>query len=278
MPVRLFLILFLGGFATISMLSCRENTPVQSASKEVVSIVVVADASSSMGDATTTSLADLRCSEVAGIVQQHIPQSKRLDVLVLASGGRATANEPRILVPWLRFAPTFKQFGSTTSKAAQAENFLTSLVERCRKTLVPENSSPIVSAVGRGALSLTSHCAELPQRREACSSRYLVLVSDLRENIDSGTRERLIAVSKALRQGKMLPVHPRVLPTITLEGNLSVCGLSEHVAGKDDLAVSPEAVAIVWRELFNRDVNFEATCPRFPVSSMPDTNLSGGAK
>lgn len=276
--VRWFLVLFLGAFAALSMLSCQESPPAVATPRAVVSLALVVDVSASSGDATKTSVADLRCSEVAGIVQQHLPESKRLDVLVLATGSRATAQEPRILVPWLRFAPTFKQFGQAASKEGLAAMFLTALVERCRRTLIPEKSSPIVSAVGRGALSLTSHCTELTTHREVCFARHLVLVSDLRETVQGGIRERLVAVSKALRLGKPVPGRPGALPTIPLAGNLSVCGLSEHVAGNDDLTASPEAIVMVWRELFDRDVAFEATCPRFSVSPAPDAKTAGGGR
>lgn len=276
--VRLFLVLFLGGFATLSLLSCQEHPSLPSAPREVTSMVLVVDASASSGDALNTSIADLRCSEVAGLAQQRLLHSKRLDVLVLATGSRATANEPRMVVPWLRFAPTFKQFGQADAKSAPAESFLVMLTERCRSTLVAENSSPIVTAIERGALSLASHCAELTHRHEICSSRQLITLSDLRENVRHDLRERLIAVSKALRLGKPLPPLAPALTPISVDGNLSVCGLSEHVAGKDDLAVTPEAVVMVWHELLGPSTVFDPTCPRFTVPEKQSATTAGGGR
>ena len=276
--VRWFLVLFLGGFAALSMFSCQGNAPVTAVPREVATLVLVVDGSASSGDATKTSLAELRCSEMAGVVQRRLPYSKRRDVLVLATGSRRTANEPRIIVPWLRFAPTFKQFGPTSSKEAQAEAFLVALIKQCRGALVEEQSSPIVAAVSRGALNLTSHCTELTTHREVCASRELVVVSDLRETVERQVRERLVMVSKAQRLGKPLPPRGATLPAIALDGNLSVCGLSEHVAGSEDLVVSPEAVVMVWRELLGQSTSFEAACPRWAVPETHDTKNSGGGR
>lgn len=273
MRVRFFLSLLLSVFAFVLLLSCEPKRSAP-APREIASLVLVVDTSASSAKAA---LAELRCLELGGVVHRTLRQSQRLDVLTLATGGVATDGEPRVVVPWLRYAPTSRQFGVSASKEAQAEAFLATLLERCRSTLVVEHSSPIVAATERGALSLTGHCRELALHREVCSSRALVIISDLRETFHAGMRSHLLAVSKALRQGQRVPPRPATIASISVDGNVSVCGLAEHVAGHDDLAVSPDALTLVWRGLFDREVIFEPTCARLEPPSQRAAATNRGA-
>ena len=93
----------------------------------------------------------------------------------------------------------------------------------------------------------------------------MVILSDLRENVHPLVKQRLIAVTRALRLGKSVLPRPVSLPTITLSDGMrvSLCGLGEYVVGHDDLSASPEAVVAVWSELFRGETpTFSAACPR----------------
>lgn len=269
---------FLGALVALA-LSCQPRLPAPTP-REVRSLVIAADVSTSSGDVRAATVSELRCSEVTGSIRQALSLSRQpLDVLVLGTGGKETGSEPRVLLPWLRYQQAVRLFGQTVSKEDQEQIFLKRIGATCRSALEPENSSPILAAISRGALSLSGHCDELAKRRETCSSQQLIILSDLRENVDAGVKQRLVLVSRMLHAGKPLPPRPSTFPRILLPRvATSICGLGEHVQGTDDVRAVPEAVLTVWREILGNEPTFNAACPRDGESSLASTPSIRGSR
>lgn len=258
--------LFYGALGALVLVACQPKLSPRTA-RQISSLVIVADASTSSGDPSAASVKDLRCPEVVGSIRQALSASpRRIDVLVLATGGKETSFEPRVLLPWLRYEPKVRLFGQTPSKQDHEQAFFKTIAERCYATLKEENSSPLVAAISRGTLSLASHCEDITPLREVCSSRQLVVLSDLRENANAGVKQRLLIVSHLLQQGRPIPPRPSTVPLISLTAiSASLCGLGEHVErrqGADAVPVSGEALLVVWREVLGTSPTFSAGCPR----------------
>lgn len=254
-----------------------QSKPVPSVPRQMVSLAIVVDASTSSSVRDGQQIADLRCPEVSAAVEQALmPKGLRqLDVLVVASGGKATSSEGRVVAAWRSFAPTARLFGRQVSRDEQRQAFIHNLEAECRSTLRPEKSSPIFFAIERAVTSLEHHARELSHGSEVRQSQSLIVLSDLRENVHPGIKQRLLAVSDALRRGKPQPPRPETVPVLKHDGiAVAVCGLAEHASGGgDDLTVSPEAITLVWQEILG-EASLDASCRR--PGSLP--SVPGGTR
>ncbi len=261
-------------FALAALLMACGSPKVQPVPRRAVSIAIVADVSTSAGLKHGQTIADLRCSEVAALINEALTTKglSRLDVLVLATGGKETSLEARSLIPWRSFVPQARLFGRNGSPLEQRRAFLQGLETTCRGTLKSETTSPIFFAIERAAESLRQHAKE--ERLSGTVVKRLVVLSDLRENSHQALKARLLAVSNALRKGVPAPKQGATVPLLNMDGiSLSVCGLAQHVGGNaDELAISPRAVTDVWQGVFQGAASFDAACPEEP------TSLSGGMR
>lgn len=268
--------ILLGAFGALALCSCQPKLH-PSEKREVASMVIVLDASTSSSVRDGQQIADLRCPEVSAAVEQALMQKglRQLDVLVMASGGKATSSEGRVVVAWRSFAPTARLFGKQVSRDEQRQAFIHKLETECRSTLRPEKSSPIFFAIERAVTSLEHHAREVSHGSEVHQSQSLIVLSDLRENVHPGIKQRLLAVSDALRCGKPQPPRPETVPVLKRDGvAVAVCGLAEHSSGGgDDLTVSPEAITSVWQEILG-EASLDASCRR--PGSLP--SVPGGAR
>ncbi|MBL9008627.1 MAG: hypothetical protein JNJ46_30475 [Myxococcales bacterium] len=242
--------------------------------RRAMSIAIVADVSTSAGLKPGQTIADLRCSEVVAVTAEALTMKglSRLDVLVLATGGKETSLEARCLIPWRSFVPQARLFGKNRHPHEQRQAFLQGLETSCRGTLKGETTSPIFFATERATESLRQHAKEGRLSGEVV--KRLVVLSDLRENAHQSLKARLLTVSNALRKGVPTPKQGTGVPSLNLDGiSLSVCGLAEHAGGNaDDLAITPRAVTEVWQGVFQGAASFDAACPERPAF------LSGGPR
>ncbi len=242
-------------------------------------LAIVIDASSSAALAKGQTIADVRCPEAIGAVEQALtaPGLRQLDVLVVATGGHSTAYESRSLIPWRTFMPTSRLFGPRLSINAQRLRFIHELNESCRSKLTVENSSPILYAIERALLSLSNYAQEISQSGQVAATRSLVVVSDLRETVHVGIRSRLSTVSEALRHGRPAPPPSPSVPLLKLNGiQVRVCGLAEYTSSgtTDKLMVSPAALSAVWSEVL-AGASFDAACR---IGNQPsEATSTGGA-
>lgn len=257
----------------VLLLACSSPRPAP-VPRLVMSLAIVVDASTSSSVREGQQIADLRCPEVSSAVERALSHKglRQLDVLIVASGGKATSSEGRVVAPWRSFTPTARLFGRRVSPQEQRQAFINNLEAECRSTLHPEKSSPIFFAIERAAESLRQHTPDVARGSEVV--RQLVVLSDLRENVHQGIKARLLAVSSALRKGLPIPKQPSTIPVLKLDGiSLLACGLAEHAGGNaDDLNLSPDAVTVVWQGVFQPTASFDAACPR------PTARLVGGAR
>lgn len=268
----------LGFYLVWTLAACTEPQP-HSIPRRTVAIAIVADVSTSSAIPTDQTIADLRCPQVIAAIQDSLtaPGLRQLDVLVLATGSKATSYEARVIISWRSFSPASRLFGKKISLTDQRQAFLRDLDALCRLNLRPETSSPIFFAIERAALSLSDRGREMPRGQEIQVSRSLVALTDGRETAHAGIRSWLLAVSEALRQGKPIPKHPSTVPILNLEGvTVSLCGLAEHTytGSRDDLAVSPAALPITWRSILGNTTAFDAACPS---TALPLSSTTGGA-
>lgn len=269
----------LGLYFVGAVAACTEPQP-QPVPRRTVAIAIVADVSASSAIPTGQTIADLRCPQVIATIQDALtaPGLRQLDVLILATGSKATSYEARVIIPWRSFAPASRLFGKRVSLTDQRQAFLRDLDALCRLNLRPETSSPIFFSIERAALSLSDRGRELPRGPEIQVSRSLVTLTDGRENAHPGIRSSLLAVSEALRQGKSIPKRPPTVPILNLDGvTVRLCGLAEHThtGSRDDLAVSPAALPITWRSILGDATAFDAACPS---TALPLSSTKGGAR
>ncbi len=260
--------------ALAGLLTACGSPKLEPAPRRALSIAVVADASTSADVKPGQTIADLRCSQVTAIVGAALttPGLSRLELLLMATGGRGTSNEGRVIIPWRSFVPQAHLFAKNKSPDQQRQSFLQGIEGSCRATLKSENTSPIFFAVERAAESLRQHTAAQPRNGE--TAKRLFLLSDLRENVHHGLKSRLLAVSNAHRKGVSVPAATGSVPTLKLDGvALLACGRSGHAGGSaDDLAISPRAVTEVWQSVFQGAASFDAACPE------PSEHFGGGAR
>ena len=268
--------ILLGAFGALALCSCQPKLH-PSEKREVASMVIVLDASTSSSVRDGQQIADLRCPEVSAAVEQALSQKglRQLDVLIVASGGKATSSEGRVVAPWRSFTPTARLFGRQVSPQEQRQAFIKNLEAECRSTLHPEKSSPIFFAIERAVTSLEHHARGFSRGSELRHVQSLIVLSDLRENVHPGIKQRLLSVSDALRRGKPQPSRPDTVPVLKHDGiAVAVCGLAEHASGGgDDLTVSPDAITLVWQDILG-NASLDASCRR--PASLP--SVPGGAR
>ena len=246
-----------------------------SAQKLTAVLVIVIDASASAATAKGQTIAELRCPEATAAIEQALtaPGLRQLDVLMLASGSQQTAYEPRVITPWRSFAPTARLFGKKLGVAEQRAHFLRELGTACRSSLQAQASSPVYFALVRALQSLSDHARDLSTGTEMPVAQSLVALTDLRENVHNGIRLRLREVSDALGRGKPYPKPSPLLPSLKQSGvRIHICGLSEftQAAKSDAVAVSPTAIALVWKEVLE-EASFDAACAS---KSMPQVTAT----
>lgn len=246
---------------------------------EIAELIILLDSSTVTGTkrkldqvSAKREIAELRCPEAAHGVYQILSRSgvDHLSVAVLQTGeSKDTGGEPIPLIPWAEFSFTEHVFGKKVSREEEVTRFLADLDKRCRDTIRPTASSPILLGFQRLHETLEAHAEDLRRQGKLVSSQSLLVASDLRERTDLVLRTRIQELAKALSQGKALPPRPAQLPPLELgKVSVQICGLSSYEADAEDTPYSGQATSIAWRELFNGTAPpFGAVCPRYQAPS-----------
>ncbi len=197
-------------------------------------------------DQSASTRALRRCSELSARMRMLVPRvgEPTKQLLVLGTGGAASAGEPRTLVGWLSLGQSAALFEHPSGRSTTVQETLGGVVDACRSNSTVSPTSPILLAVRRGLEALNAQCVEAGVALRQCRRR-LFLHSDLRESDTAW-----LAGRKGARQ-------PEPLNSEGVE--IIVCGISET----SDRSTARRSNLKRWRHVLGEGapLHFAPTCP-----------------
>jgi len=202
-------------------------------------------------DASSSVSVEESCAQIGARVRQVLRQAKRrpIELIVLASGGPATSNEPIALVPWTSWHPSHRLFGQRGARQAAEHSWLKTVITACAERITAQPSSPLFHGIRRAVADLNARCAALAIPAAQCK-RSLYIHSDLRSS------------EPAFRAGAKAHLLPEPLPTTGIR--IQVCGVAETRAVNRRYTF----VEATWRRVLGDGAPtfFSSTCP-MPLSN-----------
>ncbi len=206
-----------------------------------------------------------RCAELAADLASTLakPGRRRLDLVVLAVGGSASGNEPRVIVPHRRFAALESAFEKAGAEETHRDAWMRDVALACRARMASPDRSPVFRALERAVTTLAAVCASVERDGGVCAAKEIAVFSDLRENVHPAIAARLRRTGGAGKRAAL----PTPIPRLDFAGiTVTACGISATRTAKRD-AFDPDAIVATWQEILGPGVAIAAGCPRLDVAT-----------